>query len=184
MFCANCGKEIPAAAHFCPSCRRPVEAEAVRPTAVPFSGAAAATSATPTKKKMALWKKIALGVVGFIVVVVVIALWATSGVIEPIDRQLAALKSGDLQAAYAETSTGFRDAVSFEKFEAFVKQYPALSRNASHSFSSRSTNASGSGEVKGTLTDDRGAVLPVQYQLVKENGAWKILGLHIGPEKE
>jgi len=183
MFCANCGKEIPPPAHFCPSCGRPVEAAAARPTAPPLAGAAAAVSPTPAKK-MALWKKIALGVVGFIVVVVVIALWATSGVIEPIDHQLAALKRGDLQAPYAETSTGFRDTVSFEKFEAFVKQYPALSHNASNSFSSRSANADGTGSAKDSLTDDHGGVLPVQYKLVKENGARKILGIHLGMEKK
>jgi len=187
MFCANCGREIPPAAHFCPSCGHPIEAGADAVRAQVGAAAPAPSFSTspapPAKKKMALWMKVVLAVVAFIVLVVAIALWATSGLIEPIDRQLNALKRGDLQAAYSEVSTGFRDAMPFEKFAAFVKSYPALSRNASHNFTSRSTDTDGAGEVKGTLTDDRGGVMPVQYKLVKENGAWKILTIHVGPEK-
>ena len=45
---------------------------------------------------------------------------------------------------------------------------------AEHSFSNRSLENS-VGKVSGTLTSPTGGVMPVEYQLVKENEAWKIL---------
>ncbi len=142
-----------------------------------------APSGVPTKRKMSLWKKIGIGVLAFfafIVAVVILALWLTSDVVSPIERQLVFLRQGDVKSAYSETALAFRDSVPFERFEAFVKQYPALSRNKGHSFTERSVDAKGTGTVKGTLTDDRGAVLPVEYGLVKENDVWRILSIRIG----
>jgi len=112
--------------------------------------------------------------------------WATSGLIEPIQRQLDAFRRNDLQAAYAEMSFSFRQETSFEKFSEFVRSNPSLFHNVSHSFMSRSSSSSiaaggtGTGDVKGSITDDQGAVLPVQYALVKENGTWRIKGIHFG----
>jgi len=111
--------------------------------------------------------------------------WATSGLVEPIVRQLDAFKRNDFQAAYAEMSIGFQQQISLEKFSEFVTDNAALSHNVSHSFTSRSSSSSftgggGMGDVKGSLTDDQGAVLPVHYTLVKENGTWKIKGIHLG----
>jgi hypothetical protein len=183
MFCSNCGKEIPTGGQFCPSCGHVSTLAGNSPAASPGISQASATvqpaTVAPVKKKMALWKKISIGVIAFIVAVVALALWATSDLVPPIERQFDALKRGDMQAAYAETATAFRDSVSLPQFEAFLKQYPSLSRNADHSFSERSVDANGTGHVKGTLKDDRGGVLPIEYQLVKENGQWKILGIKI-----
>jgi hypothetical protein len=132
---------------------------------------------------MSIWKKIGIGVLGFfafVVAVFTLVFWLTSDIVKPVERQLAFLRQGDLKGAYSETAIAFRDAVPFEKFEAFVKQHPALARNKSHSFTERSVDAKGTGTLKGTLTDDRGAVLPVEYRLVKENDVWRILSIRIG----
>ena len=127
---------------------------------------------------MPRWLKIVLGIAAGLAVVIAIAvtvaLWATSGLIEPIERQLAALKAGNIEAAYAETSEAFHQATPIDKFTAFVGQFPMLKDVASHSFSSRSVE-NGVGKVSGTLTSSTGGVTPVEYQLVKENEAWKIL---------
>ena len=134
------------------------------------------------KKKMPLWKKIVIGIAGFVVLAVVavtFAFWATSGLVAPVERQLAALKRGDIAAAYAETSITFRDTTPLPEFTAFVKRYPGLSRNASYSFNERAVDASGTGRLKGALTDDRGGVLPVEYRLVKENDQWRISAIRI-----
>jgi len=107
---------------------------------------------------------------------------ATSGLVEPIQRQLDAFKHDDLRAAYAEMSTSFQQDISFEKFSELARAVPSLSHNAAHSFTSRhmSTygNGAGIGEVQGNITDDHGGVVSVQYELIKENGAWKIKGIH------
>jgi hypothetical protein len=139
--------------------------------------------AAEPKPKKRLWLKIAAGLAVVIVLAVVIGFWATSGLVDTIDRQLAAIKRGDMQAAYAENAIALRDRISLADFETFVKRYPALHRNADRSFNSRSFQG-GSGEVKGTLTDDRGAVMPVQYRLVKENDVWRILSIRLGDKTD
>lgn len=88
-----------------------------------------------------------------------------------------------MQTAYAENAIAMRDRISLAQFEAFVKRHPVLQRNADRTFTSRSLRGA-TGQVKGTLTDDRGAVIPVQYQLVKENDEWRILNIHLGAETE
>ena len=127
---------------------------------------------------MPRWLKILLGIAAglavLIGIVVWIALWATSGLIEPIERQLTALKAGNIEAAYQETSEAFHQATPIDKFSAFVDQFPILKDAAEHSFSSRSVE-NGVGKVSGTLTSSTGGVMPVEYQLVKENETWKIL---------
>ena len=133
---------------------------------------------------MPKWLKIALGVVAGIIAVIVaivyIAIWATSGLVEPVDRQLAALKAGNMEAAYAETSQAFQDATPMQAFTVFVDQNPILKDTASHSFTNRSIN-NGIGVLEGQLTSSSGAVVPVTYQLVKENDAWKIQHIQLNP---
>ncbi len=128
---------------------------------------------------MALWKKIALGAVSFIVLIVGMALFFTSDVVDPVDRQLEALQAGDLDAAYAETSIAFRQATSKEQFAAFVRAHPALRQVTGHSFTERSRE-NNIGSVKGTLTTRGGGVVPIEFRLVRENDEWKILGFQIG----
>ncbi len=132
---------------------------------------------------MPKWLKIALlvaaGVAAAIGAIVLIALWATSGLLEPVERQLAAMKAGNMEAAYAETSEAFRQQTPMDAFTGFVEQYPILKDHASHSFANRSIN-NGVGELAGKLTSPTGGVVPVNYRLVKENDAWKILYLNVG----
>ena len=132
---------------------------------------------------MPKWLKIALGVAAGIAAVIALivwfALWATSGLIEPIERQLAALKAGNMEAAYAETSEAFRGATTKEQFATFVEQYPILKDAASHSFTNRSIENS-VGTVSGTLTSATGGVWPVDYRLIKENDVWKIQYINVG----
>ena len=131
---------------------------------------------------MPRWLKIVLGIVvglaAVIGVAIWVALWATSGLLEPIDRQLAALKVGKMEAAYEETSQAFRESTPLDRFTGFVDANPILKDAAEHTFSSRSIENS-VGKVSGTLTSSTGGVIPIEYQLVKENEAWKILNIDL-----
>ena len=98
--------------------------------------------------------------------------------IEPIERQFTALKAGNIEAAYQETSEAFHQGTPIGKFSAFVDQFPILKDAAEHSFASRSVE-NGVGKVSGTLTSSTGGVMPVEYRLVKENEAWKILNIDL-----
>jgi hypothetical protein len=127
--------------------------------------------------------KIVLGVVlaGVVVIGLIAgtAFWATSGLVEPVERQLAALKAGDIEAAYAETSSAFRQGTPIEDFRKFVDKYPILRNAASHSLTSRSIE-SGIGTVSGSLIATGGALTPISFQLVKEADAWKIVNIKLG----
>jgi Domain of unknown function (DUF4864) len=105
--------------------------------------------------------------------------WATSGLLEPIERQLTALKSGDIDAAYAETSVAFRHGTSKGDFAKFVDKFPVLRNAASHSLTNRSIEDD-IGKVSGSLIASSGALTPIAFQLVKEEGAWKIVNINLG----
>ncbi len=131
-------------------------------------------------KKGSLWKKILLGAVLFVVLVIVLALLLTKGIVTAVEKQLTALKKADYYSAYALTSKDFKNSVSFEAFQDFVKRYPSLSRNKSHSFRERSIE-NNIGTLRGTLQSEDGATTPVEYKLVREDGEWKILSITLSP---
>jgi hypothetical protein len=127
--------------------------------------------------------KILIGVGGAALAALAVFVWllisATSVLIEPIDRQLAALKAGNIDAAYAETSEAFRQGTSKDDFAKFVDTFPILRNAASRSFTSRSIEGD-VGTVSGSLIASDGALTPITYQLVKENGAWMIVNIKLG----
>lgn len=131
---------------------------------------------------MPTWLKVVLGIAVVLGVFVGGLVWflvgITSVLIEPIDRQIAALKAGDMAAAYAETSEAFHKATPLEGFTAFVDGNPILRDIASRSFPNRSIN-NGVGTVSGSLTSSTGGVMPIEYRLVKENEIWKILYINL-----
>ena len=133
---------------------------------------------------MPLWLKIVIGIFAglgaLIAGVAGLVFWLTLGLVEPIERQLTALKAGDMKAAYEETSEAFRQATPIDAFTTFVDSYPILKDAASHSFPSRSFE-NNQGTVTGTLTSPTGGVTPATYELVKENGAWKIIHIKLDP---
>ncbi len=110
----------------------------------------------------------------FVVGLVAIGFVATSGPVKVVEEQLVCLRRGDLEGAYLLTSLGFRKATNLEAFKSFVMRNSTLAQNKKASFSNREIK-NDMGILQGTLTASDGAQAPVQYQLVKENGAWKIL---------
>ncbi|MBZ0217500.1 MAG: DUF4864 domain-containing protein [Fimbriimonadaceae bacterium] len=176
MFCGKCGTEIPAGAHFCPSCGQAIDENS-------HGNPGPADAAAPPKKKMAMWKKILIGLVVVIVAAISAALYFTSGLTETVDRQIAALQRGDIRGAYEETSVAFQQNTSIEDFTQFVQSNPILTRITGHSFSSRKVE-NGVGYLRGKLTTDGGGVQPVSYQLVKENDIWKILSIDFNPTSD
>lgn len=125
-----------------------------------------------------MWKKILLGILAFIVFVVILAFVLTKSISDVANKQLQALRQGDMVGAYALTSKDFRAQTSLEDFEKFVKKYPSLKNNLKSSWSERTIN-NGQGTLKGKLTATDGGVTPIEYHLVKENNEWKILGFSL-----
>jgi hypothetical protein len=190
MFCSHCGAQTPSEAKFCAACGKAIgtaqasEAPqaaafaAAPPVYTPAPGPAAAPVASGGflgwLRGLKTWKKVLLGLFIFIVLVIWLALWATSGLIEPVERHFTALRSGDVVAAYAELSVAARQQTSLEDFKKMLEGTPALTHVTGESFSTRN-NENGEGRLEGVLELDGGGKLPIQIRLVKENGAWKIL---------
>jgi hypothetical protein len=127
-------------------------------------------------RRLFMWKKILLGLLAFIVFVVVLAFWLTSGISEVANKQLDALRKGDVVTAYSYTSKAFQADTSIDRFKAFIDKYPALKNNRESSWSSREIS-NGNGTLVGTLTANDGTTLPVEYHFVKENNEWRMLNL-------
>jgi hypothetical protein len=179
MRCASCGKGIFSAATVCPFCRQPL---AVTPGTAKSAPASARSSVPKLNIKLARWQ---IALVGFLAIAgfaSFFVFWAMSGLVEPIQRQLDAFQHDDLRAAYAEMSTGFQQEISLKQFSEFARNVPSLSHNVAHSFTSRHLSTygdgAGRGDVIGNITDDHGGVVQVHYELIKENGAWKIKSIH------
>lgn len=175
MFCQHCGNEVAAEARFCSKCGGSISGN-IEPA--PNVEPAEQGTRIKAKKKMSLWKKIFIGIVVAIILIVTLALWATNDLLVPINNQLAALRNNDINTAYQETSTAFQQATSLKTFEQFVKIYPGLANNKEADFSERSYE-NNLGYVKGSLIAQDGGVMPIEYQLVKENDKWKILAINI-----
>ncbi|MBS0286634.1 MAG: DUF4864 domain-containing protein [Proteobacteria bacterium] len=121
--------------------------------------------------------KILVGIFIFIGLIIGIAFYATSGVANTVKDQLSAIRSGDYTKAYSYTSTEFQKNTSVDEFKKFIETIPALKDNQSLSINDRSFQNE-NGSVKGTITSKDGMTIPIEYQLIKENGTWKILGIN------
>jgi hypothetical protein len=141
-------------------------------------------AAEPGKSNKIVVKVVSIilgAVVAFILLMVAIVFFATSGIVSTVKEQLSALRSGDIVAAYSYTSQDFRAATSLDDFTSFIKEYPALNNNGDTTFTTREIK-NGEGILKGTLTSKDGNKTAVEYHLIKEKGEWKILSIIVNPE--
>ncbi len=126
--------------------------------------------------------KILLGLVLIVVVIVAAVFYFTGDAVKVVEKQLTALRSNDIAAAYSYTSKDFQDATSEKEFETFVKGNPILTTNKSVSFPSREILGSLSGTtstLEGELKADDGTKTAITYKMIKEDKAWKILSMEV-----
>jgi hypothetical protein len=87
--------------------------------------------------------------------------------------QLQQIDANQLDAAYAGLSSSYKASLSPAAFEALVNTHPALHHNKDATFRSRET-VNQTARLGGTLTAKTGETEAVAYELIKEDGAWKI----------
>lgn len=96
-----------------------------------------------------------------------------------INQQLADIREEDYSKAYyAFSSYDFVQEFSLEKFRAFVRRNPAMYRNKSFVFDSSSFQDVVA-TIKGKLTSIDNQNARVQYDMIQEDGKWKIRGIDI-----
>lgn len=135
---------------------------------------------SPLKKAMLVIGVLLAGFILYVATLFTIVMFATSGIVGTVKLQLDALRSGDIEKAYSYTSKDFQKATPYSVFKSFVDKYPSLKNNESSFFNEREIK-NNIGTVKGTLTAKDGAKTPIEYQLIKEDGTWKILGMNLLP---
>jgi pSer/pThr/pTyr-binding forkhead associated (FHA) protein len=157
---------------------------ASRPPALPAEPVA--PSAPPPKKGKGPLFWVATGCCGCMVLVIALvaliggaAFHLTADAVAAVRGQLAELKAGDIDAAYARFSDEYKSRVSREEFEVLVSRHAALRDNADSTFWKRSIE-NDKGAISGVLTSTSGARETVSYRLVREGGTWKIADIELG----
>ncbi|MEF2146194.1 MAG: hypothetical protein V3573_12180 [Desulfovibrionaceae bacterium] len=96
----------------------------------------------------------------------------TTGMTESADSFFQSVREGRFETAYNYLSKGFRQTVSPEELQAFLRR-GALDRYQTSAWTSR--NYSGdTGELEGTIYSVEGAVTPLSLTFVREEGEWRI----------
>lgn len=138
------------------------------------------TPLSPFKKTLLIIGLVLSSLLLFVLLIISIAFYATSGITDTVRSQLTALRSGDWVKAYSYNSKDFQRATSFDAFKEFVDHYPALKNNKDSTFTHREIK-NNEGLVSGTLKATDGTITAIQYRLIKETGVWKILYIRVNP---
>jgi hypothetical protein len=96
------------------------------------------------------------------------------------NKELKAIKSGDMQTAYDLTSTAFKKQTTPDAFTAFVGSYPILQQYTSVDFTQKQVEKT-VGAIGGTIIGGDGRQMQIQIQFVKEGKSWRIQGFSIAP---
>ncbi|MEX0955730.1 MAG: hypothetical protein WDZ83_11020 [Rhizobiaceae bacterium] len=124
---------------------------------------------------MKTWVKVLLGVVVVIALAVAGGFYFTSGVTKTGDEFFAAIGSGEKEKAYATLSSAFRANTSEEELAAFLSAN-GIDKVSDASWNSRSVSG-GRGSLAGTLVTMEGDEIPIEVELIKEDGLWKIYAI-------
>lgn len=96
-----------------------------------------------------------------------------------VQEQMQAIRKGDFEQAYKTfTSRDFKEITSQEDFEKFVKNFPVLLENKKLEIKNIYVE-NDIPTLKGVLTAANGETLKVEYDLVQEDGSWKIMGMQL-----
>lgn len=98
---------------------------------------------------------------------------------EPIKHHIKALREKNLEKAYlVYTASAFRESTSLSDFKAFVKDFAVFSEKGKVDFKRLSFN-NNIGTYEILMTSRGGVVYELKYDLISENGIWKILQIQI-----
>ena len=133
------------------------------------------------KKESTLIRVLLAGCGCLVLIAIVVALffgkmWGfTRGPSRTVEQHLKAINSDNFATAYNHFSKSYRRETSYEKFRSQIENFSSLLPYASVSLNKVNV-ANNNASVDGTLTGKDGAIFPIHYELVREEGDWKISG--------
>ncbi len=102
---------------------------------------------------------------------------------EPPIKQLEAFRRGDFDTAYTFASAEIKDQFDREAFELMVKGgYPEIARSASASIVGSGLAPNGLVYLTLKIRGSNGKSIEALYELVLQNGQWKINGVTAKPD--
>jgi hypothetical protein len=168
----------------------PGQAAAVRPPRP--VGPATAPADAPVRQGRSVWFWVGIGCGGLLLVALLIAagigLVVYKGVrtfqapVEQVKAQLAEVKAGKLDAAYARLTPAYQAQVSKEAFQVFAGKHAGFAQNADTTFSSRMIQ-NDTATLGGSLKADSGDSEAATFKLVQQGGAWKIADIEVNGER-
>lgn len=176
--CPHCNAKIEQAFSYCPMCGSSTTQNKENDPLTLFQVPPKPTQIIQ-KKKMPLWFKLVTGIAVLALICVTAGILFTENWVDVVDHQLAALKEHDINKAYKTyTSKDFQAATSLDEFTHFVTSYPVFLTNHSSHFTVR-TIEHNIGTLRGNIISTDHTSTPIEYKLIRENGKWKILSIHL-----
>ncbi len=155
-------------------------------------GPAEAPAAAPARSGRSVWFWVAIGCGSILLIGSLIAggigfavykgYRAIQAPAAEVKAQLADVKAGNLDAAYARLAPPYQSEVSKEAFQAFAAKHASFSQNADSSFSNINIQNE-TATLGGSLRSTGGESEDASFQLVHQGGAWKITDIEVGGER-
>ena len=123
-----------------------------------------------------MWKKILGGIVIFIVALVAIVMYATSGMTEVANEFFIHVKTKHYDDAYNMLSEDFQKSTTEDTFKNFLMQN-SLTEYKSASWGERSFEGD-TGKLAGTIETNSGGSIPLTMNLIKNGDSWKIYSIY------
>jgi hypothetical protein len=168
----------------------PGHAPSVRPPR-PVGPAEGPPVAAPRQGK-SVWFWVGIGCGGLLLIGLLIAggiglviykgVRAFQAPVEAVQAQLADVKAGNLDAAYARLTPEYQADVTKEEFQAFAAKHGSFAQNADTTFNNRSMQSS-TATLGGSLRSVSGDSESATFRLVEQGGAWRISDIEVGGER-
>jgi len=130
-----------------------------------------------SKKKTWTWKKVLLGFVWAIVLIIVLAFTLTAGLPKAANSFLTEVTNGNIETAYKQTAGQFQAQTSLTEFDAFVNQIHLKDYKSARRSNREIENNQWLLEWTLTLNDD--SQIPLVIEFVKEDNSRKIYTMYV-----
>ena len=134
---------------------------------------------TPEKKDHTLLKALAAGLGCLLLIAGIGGLlvyrfyFHMRGPTRMLEDHLQAINQGNYELAYTHFTEDLTEEISLQDFREQLEEFSSLLPSRDSSFSDVKV-VNNKATVDGTLTGRDGAIFPVQYELMKQQGVWKI----------